>query len=1110
MMENIFCLFGFSGDDPNFLQWSGWVRDALGEHAPVIYLIGVLELSDSRRKFLEGRNVIPLDLGQAFPEVPHAPPGERHKAALEWILLSLAAGQPVSNTNWPDISKRHTPKPLYSDTAPLKPQAEPKQFMLPRRLSNSSGMSLHGLYETLKRGRESYPGWLVLPESRRRILWFQILEYYHDLPTTKSIWKQAEALEPHQAMLLLSEMVWITERCLTPLISSQSEVIKSVLERVNPFPEVLDLESAELAAQQDQSLRWDESGLDWRTIAEAWTHLAFALLRMAREYLDVGAFSLWRERLSPLRGLRSKWAARWSHEITQYHLARLEEDQARQHLQVWPETPDLPEWTLRRASAHAELGDLEKAQALATDAVNRVRRALQEDEENVRLLSIESWALYALQAYAHGITFIHYKDDMLREQLGADRAAYAERLAALQPYRCNPQSERNQLELKVGGPKPTLQLDQERREEKQSFDPGESQTVTSIGGSNYFEGVLPAFGLLKLSEKGGYPVRSPNFITLSELGRAAEWIWPLSPLGAISSYLRAGKKDEFERWFTRARVAILGNEQVGTLLEMLLSAGRSALSALEKASVPSRSYAHEALPKILETLSRLCFQLDTQLNEVLDFALEAYKSPTVQRDFIYYDPLQRFIKRTLSAMTLSQQLAALPKLLDSPFLIEEERNRPHSNRWPEPSLHLIATDLPKSNEEMRSRLQTSIVQLMGHVKDSDSQTRWRALLRLMIVAELEALSPEQHQRFAEAVWSRVDKFGLPEDTNMTSGSVLHLPEVEIGQAERAIQNFLRSRVIEPIVTRNGDNLTSSGGFNGNEVLRAWLQVNTISKDGNESQGIDFTADDVEVLIDKLLDWTRKEIEFNGEQREVFGSYFDDRLHLLDHCFAHIIYPRADQLSEQGRQDLATLRDASEAYGFRPIVSLPASLNLEKTKDNVTAVARQLRILLSSFEETDVSHTLEAIQSWSRLAQHDIIPPLPEGLLRELGAKLLMRRDPKLIRAIKITTEIVGEAPSWISSELQNDLLQALDNLLPEVELPPDFIGLDAVSNRRQVFSMEERPDAFAAAAKLAATLQRTLLSRGQDIPEILGVWRQKAMESVLPELREVFVDFKDE
>ena len=42
LMESIFLLVGFSGDDPNFLHWCGWVRDHLGPAAPRLYLAGAL------------------------------------------------------------------------------------------------------------------------------------------------------------------------------------------------------------------------------------------------------------------------------------------------------------------------------------------------------------------------------------------------------------------------------------------------------------------------------------------------------------------------------------------------------------------------------------------------------------------------------------------------------------------------------------------------------------------------------------------------------------------------------------------------------------------------------------------------------------------------------------------------------------------------------------------------------------------------------------------------------------------------------------------------------------------------------------------------------------
>ena len=44
LLENTFCLFGFSGDDPNFLQWIGWIRDNLGkDKAQKIYLVGLFQ-----------------------------------------------------------------------------------------------------------------------------------------------------------------------------------------------------------------------------------------------------------------------------------------------------------------------------------------------------------------------------------------------------------------------------------------------------------------------------------------------------------------------------------------------------------------------------------------------------------------------------------------------------------------------------------------------------------------------------------------------------------------------------------------------------------------------------------------------------------------------------------------------------------------------------------------------------------------------------------------------------------------------------------------------------------------------------------------------------------
>lgn len=105
MMETVFCLIGFSGDDPNFLHWSGWVRDNLGQTAPKIYLAGWLELSPHRRRMLENRNVIPIDLAQ-HPRANEWPDGLKHPYATDWLLSTLEFGKPYDISDWPIVSTK--------------------------------------------------------------------------------------------------------------------------------------------------------------------------------------------------------------------------------------------------------------------------------------------------------------------------------------------------------------------------------------------------------------------------------------------------------------------------------------------------------------------------------------------------------------------------------------------------------------------------------------------------------------------------------------------------------------------------------------------------------------------------------------------------------------------------------------------------------------------------------------------------------------------------------------------------------------------------------------------------------------------------------------------
>jgi hypothetical protein len=101
LMENSFVLVGFSGDDPNFKKWIGWLRDVLAERRHKTYLCGLhANLSSGKRKVLQRDGIRPVDLSSAFTNDEDV----THESALRWLFCSLYAGQPPNGRNWPQPS----------------------------------------------------------------------------------------------------------------------------------------------------------------------------------------------------------------------------------------------------------------------------------------------------------------------------------------------------------------------------------------------------------------------------------------------------------------------------------------------------------------------------------------------------------------------------------------------------------------------------------------------------------------------------------------------------------------------------------------------------------------------------------------------------------------------------------------------------------------------------------------------------------------------------------------------------------------------------------------------------------------------------------------------
>ena len=69
LLENVFCMLGFSCEDPNFTNWIGWIHDNLGKSSSQkMYMVSVSHVAEAKRKLLFERNIIVVDLEEFWPD----------------------------------------------------------------------------------------------------------------------------------------------------------------------------------------------------------------------------------------------------------------------------------------------------------------------------------------------------------------------------------------------------------------------------------------------------------------------------------------------------------------------------------------------------------------------------------------------------------------------------------------------------------------------------------------------------------------------------------------------------------------------------------------------------------------------------------------------------------------------------------------------------------------------------------------------------------------------------------------------------------------------------------------------------------------------------------
>ena len=760
LLEHSFVLVGFSGDDPNFLEWTGWIRDELGEsHAP-IYLVGPLSIDAAQRSLLARRGVTPIDLSPVFAE--NQRPYRLYAASTEWFLNCLSEARKRKPEWWPELDRPPvaTPPghPPIIDSGPVAPEGVGS--------SPGSSVPLDGgaVKKVVARWgfeRGNYPGWLFAPAQKRAELWEETKHWIQPLTDFASGRPAVDRL------LILYEINWrleisavpLSRLWLEPFKQVVDELFESIIEKrqVPPLPDFIPQEAASTPS-----------------VPDAWLQVAFAFLRDARERYDAPRWDQLKARIDKAAQQHPQHADRAAYEGALWAMWNVDRLSAKALLSRWQPSPQSPLAGMRKAGLLAEIDELGEAQTILRTALAEIRRALRNQGRNIELLSLEGWCSYLLFAIESSVDFttmnFAHRDALLEE--------FRERWEELKASDCSPWTYKEYFDEALSSSPPKRQ---KVSCEIRGFDPGQV-TLSTHWGVDDVKPYLPAFSYIRLHEQVGIPARLRLLDVGGEcLNRACHWLAPVFGFGTLALLVRKGQLDDLTRGdlLTRAQVATMESALAKRLRLFCMRILERELNSLT-GLIPVGSAQESTIRLLPEVLSRLAFRLEpTELVQDFRLALRVHQHFAVRSDLRFHQLCVGWFGRLFDAADSDLLYQWLPDLIRGNLRDEGiSPMGPGVEAWSDPMRHFPKqrlAGLEAAQPELREAVGVSIDWLLKRGSAECGEGRRGALSRLINVYFAKLMTEDQQRELGKLLWSGTAANSLPDLPGVAFLTLLHLP-----------------------------------------------------------------------------------------------------------------------------------------------------------------------------------------------------------------------------------------------------------------------------------------------------------------------------------------------
>lgn len=975
LLENTLCLIGFSGDDPNFLQWIGWIRDNLGsENSPKIYLIGVLYLSSAQKKLLEQRNIVLIDMA-ACSDINRS-----HYKGLERFLDYLLSRKNEDNRlGWPENSE------LSSELSQPVPQREKL-------------IKVEGIVQIWRKQRLAYPGWVSVPEDRRSFLWVNTRNWIEFITSE-------DKLPGCLDLEFVYELNWRLEKCLLPLLSiQQAEFFETVLKKYWTQSEIINLNELSDHVSPSSSINLIEA--DRIEVGKMCVPLMLSLMRF---YRTEGLQEKWKgidrkiadSNLSKYLTAEHKASLYYEHSL--FALFRLDILELKQKIEEWPINESLPLFEAKRAALLAEIGEVNTAESILEKSLKNVRALL-----NLKPITTD-YSLVSQEA----IIMLLLRYVQLPKSFGnADQNKFSERWNVLKQYKCDPWNELILFASALERPP----LIKSSSSIKQEFDIGRTTSTNHF--VNEDSEALIAYHFLIFCEDIGLPFRIPMVDIRKKSAKGTLLrISQYSPFWSMVTLVRIGDQKTVDYIFNREYLSRI-NEV--TIDELITGYVEILNKVQDKKQISNFS---SVLAKVIpEILSRLCCKCSMESKEkLIKLLLKIYESDHKR----IYSGIQNLTARLINSFSVQQRLYLIPTLLNFPIpeKISSQEEREFIN--PFHFLNINITDIETWDKPVIPEERISILFEKG-MSVNANERRW-AISCANQLHQLGFLDSESSNKFAEILWHVRDSDGLPDQTNLYRFAFLNLPHPTDVDPIALFKNYVLSLTfpIQKNSTDNGISFTRGKVALCDEIVDA-------------SKFLSWSDEEINLLFNRMIEWWDSDKDYlkKDVSSSPFGSVaneFRARFIKLIDALAALASESDLSTSNINKSELLRLISELQDYKFQTLRLESACLNILPEFKNV--ILGKIESGLSSNNDNIINDSLNAILAVAKLAEsHHEFDELLSHLLTLIGQIIFWRKQPGLLNTLKVLNVLEEKIISQLHDELKNIILAGLQNIAKDTDM----------------------------------------------------------------------------